>query len=205
MKQARIKKRKSLVQVAIETKIPQATLKAIEADDFRRLPATTFVKGFIRNFAFAVGVDPEKVLAIFRRDFTTTESGEILPCGLSKPLNDSGVWSKRLVVMATIVVILSSFFVYIGWQLKSYLAPPRLTITQPKVDTVLKGPRIEVRGRVSADSSVWVNDQLAEILQNGEFRVIIPVLPGKNTLIVKAENRRGKTTEERLTVEVADK
>lgn len=192
-------------QIAQVTKIPIATLKLLEADNFASLPATPFVKGFIRNVAGAVGLDPERAVAVFRRDLITSQSGEIVPKGLAKPLNAQPGWSRKLMVLAAIAAVLLVFFGYLGWQLKGFLAPPELTVTQPAQGAVLKGPVVEVKGWVSADSSVWVNSTLAEVLPNGQFRVNISLLPGKNTLIIRAENRRGKTTEERLVVEVVDK
>lgn len=205
LKQARTKKKKSLDQVSRQTKIPVKTLEKLEADDFKNLPAATFVKGFIRNFAQAIDLDPDKAIAVFRRDFTTGQSGEILPKGLAKPLNDRPAWTKRLVLIVGLGAVSVLFLGYVGWQLKGFFAPPELTITQPQAEAVLKGPKIEVKGWVSADSSVWVNDTLAEVLPNGQFKATVSLLPGENTLLVKAENRRGTETVETIEVEVVDK
>ena len=205
LRQARTKKRKSLKKVAKETKITLKTLQALESDDFSHLPATPFVQGFIRNYAQAVKLDPGKALAVFRRDFTTTESGEIIPKGLAKPLNSPSTWGKKLMVTLFVVLVFGLFFGYATWQLRNYFSPPQLTITQPQPETVVKGPAVEVKGWVSADSSVWVNEQLAEKFPNGEFRVNITLLPGENILQVKAENRRGKTVEKKIVIEVIDK
>jgi cytoskeletal protein RodZ len=205
LKQARIAKKKSLDQVSLETKIPQATLTLLEADDFGRLPAAPHVKGFIRNYAQAIGLDPDKALAIFRRDLVAIQSGAIVPKGLSRPLDNQDDLPKRLAVMVVVGAVLVLFLGYLGWQLKGYLAPPELTVTQPQPAAILKGPTVEVKGWVSADSSVWVNETLAEVLPNGQFKASISLLPGENTLQVRAENRRGKETIEDLTVEVVDK
>lgn len=205
LKQARKRKRKTLGQIAGETKIPKSTLEALEADDFSRLPDSPFAKGFVRNYAQTVNLDPEKAIAVFRRDREASKSREILPRGLTRPLNELSPWRKRIFAIAIATLILSLFIGYTGWQLKAFLSPPEITISQPKPETVLKGPLVEVKGWVSADSSVWVNDQLAELLPNGEFRVNISLLPGENTILIKAQNRQGKTTEKKLKVEVVDK
>ncbi|OGD61893.1 hypothetical protein A2160_00840 [Candidatus Beckwithbacteria bacterium RBG_13_42_9] len=205
LRQSRLKEGKSIVQLSKETKIPRSTLEAIENDNFGNLPASPFVKGFIRNYAQAVNLDPEKALATFRRGFTANESEEIIPPGLTKPLNEPSPWFRKIMVIGALSLVIGLFIFYLGWQLKSYWAPPKLTITQPKAATVLKGPLVEVKGLVSADSSVTVNDQLAETFPNGEFRVNVYLLPGKNTLDVKAKNRQGKITAEQLAVEVVDK
>lgn len=205
LKQARTAKKKSLEQVSLDTKIPQTTLQFLEADDFDRLPATPHVKGFIRNYAQAVGLDPHKALAVFRRDLVAGRSGAIVPQGLARPLNNQPGLARRLTVLLPVAAVLALFLGYLGWQLKGYLAPPELTITQPQPAAVLKGPAVEVKGWVSADSSVWVNETLAEVLPNGQFKAGISLLPGKNTLKIRAQNRRGKKAVEEVTVEVVDK
>ena len=206
LKQARQRKRKTINQIETETKIPKTTLEALETDDFTHLPETTSVKGFIRNYAQSVGLDPKKALAVFRRDRQTSEPEEILPQGLTKPLNEpSSSLRKKALAIVFIALIFSLFIGYAGWQLKVFLAPPAISVSQPSPGITLKGPIVEVKGWVSAESTVWVNDQLAEILPNGQFKASINLLSGSNTIIIKAQNRRGKTSEEKLAVEVVDK
>jgi len=206
LKQARQRKRKTINQIEKETKIPRTTLEALETDDFVHLPETTPVKGFIRNYAQLVGLDPKEAIAVFRRDRQISEPEEILPQGLAKPLNEpSSSLRKKALVIVFIVLIFSLFIGYAGWQLKAFLAAPDISVSQPSPGIILKGPIVEVKGWVSAESTVWVNDQLAETLPNGKFKASINLLPGRNTIIIKAQNRRGKTSEERLAVEVVDK
>lgn len=204
LKQARKKKRKTLNQIALETKIPKTTLEALEDDNFANLPDPPFVKGFVRNFAQAVGMDPNKAIAIFRRDTEASQSREIIPKGLVEPLSEPSSFKKKILAGVIVLIIVGMFMGYTGWQLRLFLSPPEVSIIQPKPEAILKGPIVEVKGWVSADSSVWVNDQLAEIFPNGEFRANITLLPGENTIDIKAENRRGRVSEKRLTVEVVD-
>jgi transcriptional regulator with XRE-family HTH domain len=55
----------SLEEIARTTRIPRATLEAIEAGDHDDLPAEVFVRGFIRSFALAVEVPPVPLLERF--------------------------------------------------------------------------------------------------------------------------------------------
>jgi cytoskeletal protein RodZ len=52
----------SIEDVAQVTKIPRASLEAIEADRLDGLPAPVFVRGFIRAFATTVGLDGNELL-----------------------------------------------------------------------------------------------------------------------------------------------
>jgi curved DNA-binding protein CbpA len=50
-----------LDEVAVETKIGKNNLKAIEEEDFHALPAPIYLKGFLRVYAKALGLDPKHV------------------------------------------------------------------------------------------------------------------------------------------------
>ncbi|WP_456432425.1 helix-turn-helix domain-containing protein [Thermosulfuriphilus sp.] len=52
----------SLETIAEETKISVSILAAIEAEDWKKLPAQVFVRGFIRNYAQVIGLDPNEVI-----------------------------------------------------------------------------------------------------------------------------------------------
>lgn len=54
----------SLDAVAQQLKLAPRQVKALEDDDFQRLPGRTFVRGFARNYARFVHLDPDAVLAL---------------------------------------------------------------------------------------------------------------------------------------------
>ncbi|MEW6221296.1 MAG: helix-turn-helix domain-containing protein [Thermodesulfobacteriota bacterium] len=53
----------SLDDIARATRIHLGALQALEEDDRTRLPADVFVRGFIRNYALQVGLDPEETVS----------------------------------------------------------------------------------------------------------------------------------------------
>ena len=48
-------------EVAAQTKVGKHNLKAIEEEDFEALPAPVYLKGFLRTYAKALGLDPHRV------------------------------------------------------------------------------------------------------------------------------------------------
>lgn len=56
----------SLSELALRTRIPQRSLRAIEENDFAAVPPGIFVRSFIRNYAREVGVDPVEAIAQYR-------------------------------------------------------------------------------------------------------------------------------------------
>ncbi|MDB4983550.1 MAG: hypothetical protein JWM82_4302 [Myxococcales bacterium] len=67
LKRAREGRALSVGDVASSTRVPRASLELIEAGDLVGLPADVFVRGFIRSYARAVGVDEVTPLSGYDR------------------------------------------------------------------------------------------------------------------------------------------
>ncbi len=63
MREARMAAGLSIDAVAQQLKLAPRQVRALEDDDFAHLPGRTFVRGFLRNYARLVRLDPEAVLA----------------------------------------------------------------------------------------------------------------------------------------------
>jgi cytoskeleton protein RodZ len=61
LRRAREARGLSLQQIADATKIPISSLRALENDEFHRLPGGIFTRGFIRTYAANVGIDGERL------------------------------------------------------------------------------------------------------------------------------------------------
>ncbi len=69
LKKARERHGISLREVADSTKISVPVLQALERDDISYLPGGVVGRGFVRSFAAAVNLDPEKIVAEFVEQF----------------------------------------------------------------------------------------------------------------------------------------
>jgi len=179
-------------QIEKETKIRRVYLEAIEKNDYSFLPEVTTVKGFIRNFALAVGLVPENVLAIFRRDFAENKKGEIVPRAFSNNGEETGFrWTPKATfvsVVAAIILIFSFFFLKQYWRFSS---PPSLEVFSPKEGQVFK-EEVEVVGATEKDASVKIDGALINVAEDGSFKEEIVLPRGENILTVEAVNRQGK-------------
>jgi cytoskeletal protein RodZ len=130
---ARERKGVDLVRAERETKIRVRYLSALESGDYRDLPGAVYTKGFLRNYAIYLGLDPEDVLRQWRRERgeATAPAAVIVPprplAEPARPLN----FSPSIVVAALLTVGVILFFVYLGSQLLRYSRPPDLTVTNP--------------------------------------------------------------------------
>ena len=63
LRQEREKRKVALELVAKVTRITQENLEALENDDFQAISAPVIVRGFLRNYAIYLGLDPKEVVA----------------------------------------------------------------------------------------------------------------------------------------------
>lgn len=61
LRNIRIAKGVSLDEISAATKVKKSYLEAIESDNPRRFPAPVFMKGFIKAYAKALGLNPEEI------------------------------------------------------------------------------------------------------------------------------------------------
>src|SRR5215210_9510397 len=65
---ARERKGVDLIRAERDTKIRVRYLSALERGDYRDLPGAVYTKGFLRNYAIYLSLDPEDVLRQWRRE-----------------------------------------------------------------------------------------------------------------------------------------
>lgn len=89
LKKTRKKENLSLEELSQRTKIREKYLLALEKGEWQKLPGLAYIKGFLKSYAEAVNLDPEQVLALFRREFKQEREIKLLPRGFWQPLGES--------------------------------------------------------------------------------------------------------------------
>jgi cytoskeleton protein RodZ len=90
LRQAREQRGLTLVQISERTRVRVATLRAIEADDFRQLPGGVISRGFLKLYAREVGLDAGDIVTRFRSEFESEglerrEDADAADAGTSRP------------------------------------------------------------------------------------------------------------------------
>jgi len=104
----------SLAEVEEATKIREKYLAALEAEEFDVLPGEVYVRGFLRNYAIYLGLDPNDVLAL--RGYPTSEVEEHRPT-LAEPLSEPlvRVTSRSVLPGLLIGLLLLAILGVAGW------------------------------------------------------------------------------------------
>lgn len=196
LKETREAKFYSLEEIEKSTKIRQELLVALEADNYSKLPPPTFVQGFIKNYAKFLGLDAQKLLAIYRREFAEEKHRPYVMDAFVAPANKSHLAltpGRLLGVM--IALIIMSFFVYLFLQYRTFVGAPTLTISTPVDQTATDNPTITVQGKTDPEVKVLVNNQEIPVGVDGSFKEEINLSSPVNKIDINAVSKFGQKTQ----------
>jgi len=123
----RLERSLDINDVAEETRIPPKTIRAIETDDYDRLPAPAFARGFYSLYAKMLDLNHDEVIRRYyeeRTENSTTKTSSKLPAPSWQQHKNIGTMAERpyltpgsIIGSALLVLILlvSGIFWYIGY------------------------------------------------------------------------------------------
>jgi cytoskeletal protein RodZ len=195
LKQAREEKMYSLEDVERNTKIRKEMLVALEEDNYSKLPPLTFIQGFIKNYGKFLGLDAEKLLAVFRRDYEASKHPPQVLESFSKPIKHKAfsITPQRVLVLAVGLIILG-FFAYLWFEYRQYVGAPDLQVSKPQDQQTVEIPSILVEGTTDAEAKVMVNDQEIGVENDGKFSEEVKLSQSTNRIIITATSRFGQTS-----------
>ena len=209
---AREKKGVDLVRAERDTKIRVRYLSALEQGDYRDLPGAVYTKGFLRNYAIYLGLDPEDVLRQWRRErgeATAPEAAIIPPRPLDEPTRPLR-FSQSIVVAALLTAGIILFFVYLSGQLLRYSRPPELGLTTPATATLTVDESTTsylLSGSGTAGTTVTIRAPgqtqpiRVTVLDDGTWSQSVDLRRGENQFEIDAiDPATGKTSETPRTV-----
>ena len=158
---ARERKGVDLYRAERDTKIRVRYLAALERGDYRELPGNVYTKGFLRNYALYLGLDPDDVLLQWRRergDPREPQAVITVPRPIATPRKGL-TFSPSLVVFALLTVAVLAFAAYLGVQLLRFAKPPTIAVTSPAaavVEADESATEYVLRGTSSAGATISI-------------------------------------------------
>lgn len=131
LRQQREAKAMSIEEVARATRVPMSSVERLESDQFDELPGEVFVRGFMKSYARAVGLDSDDVLA---RYTASRRVAWVTPLPISSPTRPAR--SKRYGVAIAFVLLLILFTLALSIVLKPRGddVPQELSFATPTLD-----------------------------------------------------------------------
>ena len=132
LRRQRETRRMGLAEVARVTRIPVATLEAIENDHFDDLPGEVFVRGFLKSYAQTVGLGGAEIVARYTASRRVMRMNETTPLPVASPVTAAREGQgKRFGVAIALVVLLILFTLALSIVLKprGRDMPPELSMS----------------------------------------------------------------------------
>jgi cytoskeletal protein RodZ len=186
---------RSIEIISQETKIQKRFITNIEDNDFSKFDSEVFLTGFIKIYSQYLGLDVEKVLALYRRSKPQKKTSK------GKALDSSWIKYKKFILTPkSILTILSVLFFililgYIGLQIYKFQSPPRLTITSPIDESIVSQELLSVEGTTQPGAVIEINTILVDIDDKGNFKQEITLKEGINVISIKARKNSNNILE----------
>lgn len=183
----RIKKKKTLENIANSTSISIGQLEAIENNSFDVFPNRVTALGFVTLFAQALDIAPQTIAAVFRRDVHAD--------AVQKPSTFRFFFTRRHTMIRMqflfLSIVIIGFLLYSIFSLTALSSPPYLAIQTPKDGALITSP-LTIKGKTSSDALVQIDGAAVTLDQDGGFVLQRDIEPGPAMIRVESISRAGK-------------
>jgi cytoskeletal protein RodZ len=195
LRAARESKGVDLARVERDTKIRTRYLSALERGEYRDLPGAVYTKGFLRNYAHYLGLDPEYLTDLYRLE--TNGAAQPVVAAAPRPMRARRaralVVTPGTILAAILTVAVLAFIGYLGYEFITFARTPDLRILEPAGDVAAyRQSQYTITGITEPNSRVTV-DGLREnpvITADGQghFSVTVKLVPGSNVITLVASD-----------------
>jgi hypothetical protein len=197
LRAAREGKRWDIARAERETRIRARYLAALEAGDYHDLPDPVYTRGFVRNYARYLGLDPEWCVDLYRLETQPDERSARTPAppvtarsGPVEPRGTTLITTSRLIRLGLLGLVVA-LVAYVAYQFLTFAGTPALTITDPPADLpAYDGTFYVVRGETEPNAEITVSglpeNPTLTASEVGTFSFRAELVPGSNLLTVVA-------------------
>jgi cytoskeletal protein RodZ len=184
-------------EVAKISQIQPKFLLALEQGQYQELPATVYVKGFLKTLAKVYGLGETQLL----QQYAAEQEIAIHLQSAEKAKQEPKFFLPRFIFSPKTLTILGAVFLallslsYLYFQVSSLRRAPVLQVLSPDKDGVVDSSLLVVSGKAEPGTRVYLNDQPLVVDESGEFRENLSLGPGQNQLVVRAVNQFGQQTQ----------
>ncbi|OGK31639.1 hypothetical protein A3B02_00050 [Candidatus Roizmanbacteria bacterium RIFCSPLOWO2_01_FULL_42_14] len=180
----------SLEQVEKETHIRQISLIALEEEQWEHFPSRTYIQGAIKRYGAFLGLDEEKLIAYFRREYEKHEKIRFK----RKTVASQFVPQRARIMRLLIALIIMAFGSFFGYQTYLYLKPPKVIILEPQRTIFKREDKITVKGTAPKETIIKINGRQAYLDDKNVFQLNVALPDEKNKVVIEATGANGRKT-----------
>jgi hypothetical protein len=188
-----------LARVERDTKIKARYLAALEHGEYRELPGAVYVKGFLRNYGLYLGLEPQRLLEMYRAEQGGGSAERTRRAAVPQPRrirsHASFAITPGLVATLLISILVLAFGAYLVGELLTFAGTPGLTISEPAGDLAGWGSsEYLIRGASEPNATIRVSglreNPPVTAGSDGHFTFLARLLPGSNLITLVAHDPR---------------
>lgn len=198
--ETRLKANISIEDVYEGTKIRPSYIEAIEKSNYSEFHSDTTVKGFLRNYAVFLGLNPENIIALYRREQSYREKTHDKKWDIKLPKFHI---SPTLFVIVASILIIASVIGFFTFKYVEVSVPPNFDVIAPIDQSTTTDDKVVVRVlAVQAQGiDVFINNKpITTLDEKGDYFTTIDLAPGENQITVTAINGYKKQTTKNIKV-----
>jgi cytoskeletal protein RodZ len=197
---ARERKGVDLYRAERDTKIRLKYLAALEDDDLADLPSPVYTKGFIRNYALYLSLEPEEVISRWREQLQVQQRQDRVvvappPRPLVAPRRGVSI-TPGMIVAAMLSVAVLAFLGYIGWQVMRFASATPVALTYPPSQVFqIDAESITLAGTAAPAASITITDASGQSYDatansdTGAWSKLVSLSKGQNDFEIVARDR----------------
>jgi cytoskeletal protein RodZ len=182
----------NLESLADASDIPSRYVGAFLDEDFSRLPATPYIKGYLMKIAEVLKIDSDSVWEIYKKE---TFAQEMKTSGAydKLPINRFAGGSQRKAAIWWIVGIIVAVGASV-FALQGFFGTPELQVISPSVNNFLAvSPSMKISGKIgNSRDKLTVNNEEIFVSEDGFFEKNFSLQPGVNTMEFKVKRFLGE-------------
>ncbi len=146
LRKLRLERSLDISDVAEETKIPPATIRAMEADDFSSLPALAFARGFYAIYSEMLNLDQDEIVERFLSEYHKGEfTGKAAAAAPSLKGKQIGSMAERPthflrtaigITVLAIILIVAGISWYAGYNPANHISQWLRSFQEPQVEII---------------------------------------------------------------------
>lgn len=179
----RLDRELTLDEISKKTKIPLRFLQAFESENCSDFPNEPYCSLMLREYASFLGLNPDEIISIFRRDYTKQV------CHNDKKSSVLS-FTPQFTYSAFIALLITLFASYLIFEYIKFNRPPLLKVNWPQGYSKV----VEINGTTDTESTVKVNQDLVVVDQNGNFVKKLELSTSEAKIVVESTSPAGKST-----------
>ncbi len=184
--------RKSIYSVSLETKIGTKYIEMLEENRYNEFDSPVFANGFVKIYSEYLGLDQEKMVALYRRENT-----DFNPSSTIKNIKDKRgekqpfIQKYKNIIIQAIIVILTIALIAISIILNN--SKPKeealdFELLNIQDGYVTKESSITLEGNITQSYMLYINSTLVPV-SNGSFKYQYSLVDGDNKAIIEIKNK----------------